>query len=316
MRVAIDSRAATDPRGVGRYVRCLTGSLRRTASEGRELLEMHRPRGVDLFHAPRIEAALLRCSIPQVVTIHDLVILKRPGEYLRTGLRYRLKFLAASRAVRVIVPTQVVADDVASRLDVDPGRIAVIGEAAASAFRPRPDEEVHRARERHALPAEYLVWVGGLEHNDPRKRVRELAAAATDVPLVLVGPTNPWAHELPNVTLTGQVDDDELAAILTGARALVFPSDDEGFGLPPVEALACGTPVVCTDIPALREVLGDRATYAPLDELLPTAWSINGAPVRPLERTWDDVARDTWAVYADAARLRDRAAGSRRPAST
>ena len=112
------------------------------------------------------------------------------------------------------------------------------------------------------------MWVGGLEHNDPRKRVRELAAAATDVPLVLVGPTKPWASELPNVTLTGHVSDDELAAILTGARALVFPSDDEGFGLPPVEALACGTPVVCTDIPALREVLGDRATYAPFDELL------------------------------------------------
>jgi glycosyltransferase involved in cell wall biosynthesis len=132
--------------------------------------------------------------------------------------------------------------------------------------------------------------------------VRELAAAATDVPLVLVGPTTRWAHELPNVTLTGQVPDDELAAILTGARALVFPSDDEGYGLPPVEALACGTPVVCTDIPALREVLGDRVTYASFDELLPTAWSVNGAPVRPLERTWDDVARETWAVYADALR--------------
>ena len=300
MKVAIDSRGAADPRGVGRYVRSLVDALRATAPGDSELVEMHRPRGVGIFHAPRVEAALLRCAIPQIVTIHDLVILKRPGEYLRTGLRYRLKFLAASRAVRVIVPTQVVADDVAARLEVDPQRIAVIGEAAAPVFRPRSDAEVGRARERHALPTDYLVWVGGLEHNDPRKRVRELAAAATDVPLVLVGPTKPWAHELPNVTVTGHVVDDELAAILTGARALVFPSDDEGYGLPPVEALACGTPVVCTDIPALREVLGDRATYAPFDELLPTAWAINGAPARPLERTWEDVARETWAVYAAA----------------
>jgi glycosyltransferase involved in cell wall biosynthesis len=302
VRVALDTRARSDPRGVGRYVRCLTDGLHQTVPEGDELVETERPRGVDLFHAPRVEAALLRCAIPQVVTIHDLVILKRPGEYLRTGLRYRLKFLAASRAVRVIVPTQVVADDVAERLKLDPARIAVVGEAAAPVFHPRSDAEVERARSHHDLPAEYLVWVGGLEHADPRKRVRELAAAATDVPLVLVGATTQWAHELPNVTLTGQVSDDELAAILTGARALVFPSDDEGYGLPPVEALACGTPVVCTDIPALREVLGDRATYTTFDELLPTAWSTNGSAVRPLERTWEDVGRETWAVYADALR--------------
>lgn len=305
MRVAVDTRGSADPRGIGRYVRCLVDGLRATAGSGHELLEMHRPRGVDLFHAPRVEAALLRCSIPQVVTIHDLVILKRPGEYLRTGLRYRLRFLASSRAVRVIVPTQVVADDVASRLDVDPARIAVVGEAAAPAFRPRPPDEVERARDAFSLPPEYLVWVGGLEHNDPRKRVRELAAAATDVPLVLVGPTTQWAKELPNVTLTGHVSDDDLAAILTGARALVFPSDDEGFGLPPVEALACGTPVVCTDIPALREVLGERVTYAPFDDLLDTAWAGNGRPTTPLTRTWDDVGRETWAVYEAASAVRE-----------
>jgi glycosyltransferase involved in cell wall biosynthesis len=299
VRVALDTRGAVDPRGIGRYVRCLVESLRTTAGE-HELLEMHRPRGVDLFHAPRVEAALLRCAIPQVVTIHDLVILKRPGEYLRTGLRYRLRFLAASRAARVIVPTRVVARDVAERLEVDPDRIAVVGEAAAPAFRPRPGEEVDAVRDRYALPADYLVWVGGLEHNDPRKRVRELAAAAEDVPLVLVGPTKPWASTLPNVALTGHVSDDELAAILTGARALVFPSADEGFGLPPVEALACGTPVVCTDIPAFREVLGDRATYAPFDELLQAALATERPAPAPLDRTWEDVARETWQVYAEA----------------
>jgi glycosyltransferase involved in cell wall biosynthesis len=300
VRVALDSRGSVDPRGIGRYVRCLVDALRATADGGHELVEMHRPRGVDLFHAPRVEAALLRCAIPQVVTIHDLVILKRPGEYLRTGLRYRLRFLAASRAARVIVPTQVVADDVATRLDVEPDRIAIVGEAAARAFRPRPADEVERARSRYALPHDYLVWVGGLEHNDPRKRVRELAAAAADVPLVLVGPTKPWASELPNVTLTGHVSDDELAAILTGARALVFPSADEGFGLPPVEALACGTPVVCSDIPALREVLGDRATYAPFDDLLAAAVNAERPAPAPLDRTWEDVARETWVVYEAA----------------
>ena len=68
-----------------------------------------------------------------------------------------------------------------------------------------------------------------------------------------------WASELSDVLLTGEVDDDDLAAIYTGAHALIFPSDDEGFGLPPVEALACGTPVAASDVPAVREVLGGRA---------------------------------------------------------
>ena len=87
------------------------------------------------------------------------------------------------------------------------------------------------------------------------------------MPLVLVGPAGRWARELPDVTLTGAVTDDELAAIYTGAHALVFPSDDEGFGLPPVEALACGTPVAACDVPALREVLDGRVALTAVDDL-------------------------------------------------
>ena len=67
--------------------------------------------------------------------------------------------------------------------------------------------------------------------------------------------------------VTGAVDDEDLAAIYTGAHALVFPSDDEGFGLPPVEALACGTPVAACDVPALREVLGDRVALSAVGDL-------------------------------------------------
>ena len=87
------------------------------------------------------------------------------------------------------------------------------------------------------------------------------------MPLVLVGPAGRWARELPNVTLTGAVSDDELAAIYSGAHALVFPSDEEGFGLPPVEALACGTPVAAFDIPAVREVLDGRIALSAVGDL-------------------------------------------------
>ncbi len=111
------------------------------------------------------------------------------------------------------------------------------------------------------MPERFLVWVGGLRHPDPGKHVVKLAAAARKLPLVLVGSTRPWAHELPDVILTGQVSDEQLAAIYSAAHALVLSSANEGFGLTAVEALACGTPVAACDAPALREVLGERATF-------------------------------------------------------
>jgi glycosyltransferase involved in cell wall biosynthesis len=305
MRVAFDSRAAGDSRGIGRYVRCLLEALRATGGEN-ELVEGHRARGVDAYHSPWLDGASLRCGCPQVVTLHDLVPLKRPAEYLRTGVRFRLRYLAAQRAARVIVPTEAVAGDVVARLRIDRSRIAVVPEAPASAMRPRPDGEVSKVRSRYGLPAEYLLWVGGLEHPDPRKRVAALAAAPRSLPLVLVGKTRPWAHELPDVLLTGQVPDDELAALYAGARALVLPSDDEGFGLPAVEALACGTPVVACDVPALREVLGERATFVERDDLaglLARAASASRPAPEPPPWSWEDAARATWSVYAEAATM-------------
>jgi glycosyltransferase involved in cell wall biosynthesis len=119
---------------------------------------------------------------------------------------------------------------------------------------------------------------------------------------VLVGPVRQWARELEGVTLTGFVPDEDLAAIYSGARALVFPSDDEGFGLPTVEALACGTPVVACDVPALHEVLGDRATFVEqgdLAGLLAAGAAARRPAPAPLPATWNDVARATWRVYRE-----------------
>src|SRR5439155_12918715 len=148
-----------------------------------------------------------------------------------------------------------------------------------------------------------LVWVGGLRTPDPRKRVAALARAKRTMPLVLVGDHGRWAGELPDVMLTGEVSDDDLAAIYTGAHALVFPSDDEGFGLPPIEALACGTPVAACDVPALREVLDGRATFRPVDDLdalIVAAGSLRRPAPAPTTWNWGDVADAPLAVYADA----------------
>ena len=117
---------------------------------------------------------------------------------------------------------------------------------------------------------------------------------------MLAGPTSRWAHELDGVLLTGRVSDDELAALYTGAHALLLASDDEGFGLTPVEALACGTPVVACEVPALREVLGDRVTFVASDDV-PGLLTAGAAATRPAPPppawTWEDAARATWDVY-------------------
>jgi len=303
MRVVFDSRPALDPRGIGRYASCLLTALYESAGPGDVLVGGHRPRRGDVYHAPWIDGALLRPPCPQVVTLHDVVPLKRRSEYLRTGIRFRMRYLAVERSARLIVPTAVVAEEVVEHLRVEPEQVVVIHEAVAPRLTKRAPQEVAAVRRRYRLPEDYLLWVGGLETPDPRKRIAALARTPRELPLVLVGATKPWAHELPDVTLTGRVPDDDLAAIYTGARALVFPSDDEGFGLPTVEALACGTPVVASDIPVLREVLGDRATFvdgADLEGLLAAGAAAERPAPAPPAWTWADAARATWRVYSDA----------------
>ena len=301
VKVGFDSRPAKETHGIARYARCLLEALRET---GGEVVETHRPRDCDLFHAPWIEGAMLRSPVPMVVTLHDLIPLKRRGEYLRSGLRYRLRYLAVQRAARVIVPTNAVAGDAIKELGIPRERIAVIPEASAPGLRHRGEDEVQEVRERFGLPERYLLWVGMMTRPDPRKRIAALARARRTMPLVLVGPTGPWAHELPDVTLTGALSDDELAAIYSGAHALVFPSDDEGFGLPPVEALACGTPVAACDVPAVREVLSGRAILRSVDDLeglLAAAESAERPAPPPPSWTWSDAAAATLDVYAQAA---------------
>jgi glycosyltransferase involved in cell wall biosynthesis len=315
MKVAFDSRPTKDQTGIGRYARCLLEALR-DDSRG-EIVESHEPKHCDLFHSPWIDGALLNSPVPMVVTLHDLIPLKRRSEYLRTGLRFRLRYLAVQRAVRVIVPTNAVAGDAMKELGVPSERIVVIGEAAAPALVPRSVDEIEAVRERYTLPQQYLLWVGGLRTPDPRKRVAALAKTPRSMPLVLVGPTARWARELPGVTLTGAVSDDELAAIYTGAHALVFPSDDEGFGLPPVEALACGTPVAAFDVPALREVLDGRVELSKVGDLpalIEAAEAARRPAPPPLSFSWGDAASATWEVYDEAAKAPHRWRGARRRA--
>ncbi len=304
---------------MGRYSRCLLRALRETAALGDEIAEARRPsvscRNADVLHSPWMDGAMLHSPCPMVVTLHDLTALNRISEHLRVGLRPRLRRLAVQRAMSVIVPTAAVADDAVRHLGVERERITVIPEAADTSMYARSDAEVAAVRARFSLPREYLLLVGDLEHPNPGKHIAELAAAARELPLVMVGRTQPWARELPGVTLTGEVSDEQLAALYSGARALVLPSENEGFGLPAVEALACGAPVVAFELPALREALGERATFvAPgdMEGLIAAAGEIRRPAPAPPQWSWEDAARATWGVYVGVRRALEEPRGAAR----
>jgi alpha-1,3-rhamnosyl/mannosyltransferase len=252
----------------------------------------------------------MRPGAALVVTLHDLVPLKQPERYLRSGLKHRLRYRAVRGAARVIVPSHAVAADAERLLGIPPGRIDTVAEAAAPAFRPVADPR--SLLDRVDLPRRFIVWVGGLDPPDPRKGVEALAAAVRrgdGLPLVLAGRAGPQAGRLAadgRVFLAGRLTDRQLAALLTVAEALVLPSDDEGFGLPAVEALACGTPVAAYAAGSLPELLAGRDDAAvvaagDIDGLLAAAEALAGTRAHPPQRTWTDVAEETWAVYERAA---------------
>jgi glycosyltransferase involved in cell wall biosynthesis len=170
-------------------------------------------------------------------------------------------------------------------------------------WRPAPAVAVDTSRARHSLDRPYVVCVGWA---DPRKDVATALAASARVQephdVVLVGRPHPTFAPValphaPNVRPLGYVDDGELRALLTGAAALLYPTRYEGFGLPPLEAVACGTRALVSDLPVLHESAGASATYVPPGDVDAWAEALCAAlrgdlPVgAPPAWTWDDAAR-------------------------
>lgn len=201
-----------------------------------------------------------------VVTIHDLAFLDAPEELAPSDRDLpALVRRGAARADVICTPTAAVADAVAERLDVDRDKIHVTPLGIdAGWFTGRPPGD--RVRQRLGLPRRYLLFAGAA---GPRKGLDWLgkAHAADDTlpPLVFAGPgrfsmTARSRH-------IGYLSDVDLQRVVAGASALVLPSRDEGFGLPVLEAMACDVPVVCTDVPALREVSGGLARLVPYGDV-------------------------------------------------
>jgi glycosyltransferase involved in cell wall biosynthesis len=215
--------------------------------------------------------------VPTVVTIHDMSLTMFPGFHpiRRVLLNRPFVNLAARRADAIITVSDAAKQDIVRLYGIEPSRVHVVHEAPASAFRVIHDPfELRRVRERYGLAERFILYVGTIE---PRKNLPKLIEAfarrrvAGDLPhqLVCAGPYG-WLSDgieaqidrlrIPDaVRFTGYVPFEDLPAIYNLAELFVFPSVYEGFGLPVVEAMACGTPVVTGRVAALNEVTGDAA---------------------------------------------------------
>jgi glycosyltransferase involved in cell wall biosynthesis len=333
--VAIDARDGygPQPRGWGRYARCLVEGLRAAPPDGfaLDVLESGGAGPEVLFEQLKLPLALRRshaavvhstnCFLPLarpcpgVVTINDLAFESWPGDFApATLVKYRvLARLAARSAERVICPSGYTADDVCARWGVASERVRVIADAPALPF---------GGLEPPAGP--YLLAVGDLRR---KKNVDALVRAFVELRrgakiehrLVLAGldagsgvMLRAAAQGEP-VEFTGYVPDERLDALIRGASLLVHPSLYEGFGLVVLEAMARGTPVLAARATALPETGGDAAAYFEpadpdglehaLNELLADDGArdelIRRGLARAADYSWERTARETAAVYRE-----------------
>ncbi len=258
----------------------------------------------DVFHATNFVLPPLRRA-RGVVTVHDLTYLRVPATVSAASARYRqLVPRSLQRASVVLTPSEAVAQQVRAEYAPDAPVIATpLGVDAAWLDAGPPDDALRAAL---GLPREYVLFVGTLE---PRKDLRTLLAAHRLVPgappLVLVGPPG-WGEQVDvsGCVTPGYLSDEQLRPVVAGAAALVLPSRDEGFGLPVLEAMAVGTPVLASDLPVLREVGGDLATYAAVGDPEAFAEGLRTVLADPGERSARraHAARSTWRRCAEETR--------------
>jgi glycosyltransferase involved in cell wall biosynthesis len=314
VRVGIDVSPLVQTRaGTARYLRGLLarneyeqlsfGGAGRLATVTRDVLwyplalpREARKRNLSVLHCPTFRAPF-STSVPLVVTVLDLAVLRHPGMFNQWSRRYSR--LAVPRVVQaaaaVITISEFTRCEVVRLLGAAPEKVYSIPIAVEAPF----------TADGQQADGDYVLAVGTLE---PRKNLAlvQQAARALAVPLRVVGAEG-WGGVKIEGWL-GRVSDDELAALYRGARCLVYPSLYEGFGLPVLEAMACGTPVVTSRGGGTEEVAGDAAVLVdPLDPAAIAAGVEDAVARRDelrekgLERarafSWDRVARDTWAVY-------------------
>lgn len=290
----------------------------------RELLFRKLAQGFDLYH----EAGFFPYRVPKGVrtlfTVHDLSVLRHPECHPKERVLYYKLFFKqrCGLADHFLAVSDFTKREMVAVLGTAAADISVGSEAHdAEAFKPQDPDEVRRVRHKLDVPEAYFLFVGS---GDPRKNAdvvpKALAAASVDTPLVWAGWSG-WSQDAADerVVRLGYVSDTDLAALYAGARALVFPSSYEGFGLPVLEAMACGCPVLTTRGSSLPEVGGEAALYVdnPRDEAevgaalarLDTDAGLRNSLreaglARVLDFSWERAARETHDAFQLALRGR------------
>lgn len=282
-----------------------------------------------LWHFPHYVTPLLQPG-SFVVTVHDLIHVERPGDRSPLAYPYALLFLtrAIEQARIVVTATAAAAGAIARLVPHQAEKLRVVPHAVLPDLLQEPTPDEREAARRATGGGPYLLFVG---NEMPHKNLAAILRTLPEVlPLlgpggrlvlagVAAGPERPWAREASrlgvgsHVVALGRVETGLLRALYAGTSAFVFPSLAEGFGLPPLEALAQGAPVLASAIAPLTEVLGDAADYFdPADPsgagpaLAHLLASPEGPEVRARRRarahrfTWEASARSTAACYVEA----------------
>jgi glycosyltransferase involved in cell wall biosynthesis len=268
----------------GDYLIGMRSGLRQAGANGTR--GSGRPGRYALYHEPN--HIPMRCGLPTVTTIHDLSAVVHPEWHPDDRVRwYQREFDAGLRQTGVfLAASEFTKGEILTRLGVPAERIRVTYQAPRAAFRPRPPEEVAAGCVALGAGERFFLYVGTIE---PRKNVAGLldayAALPSSVreqhPLVVAGAWGWKQQQLrqklaerslsAHVRLMGYLYDEQLAALYSACTALVWPTFYEGFGLPPLEAMACGAAVIVSNAASLPEVVGEAGVLLPPDD--PAAWT-------------------------------------------
>ena len=280
---------------------------------------------IDLLHVPHYNIPVFYAG-PMVVTIHDIIHLLYPNMARRKGALYYARWMlktAVKKAKRIVVVSEKTKNDVLEHLGADPAKLRVIHPAIPAGFSRVPPAAFKTTLARHGLEPGFILFVGDVR---PHKNVEGLLAAhkllrrlrADCPPVVVVGKTErvpaPLLEEKTGVRWLGALPKQELIHLYSSAGVLAFPTLYEGFGLPPLEAMACGCPVVASRTGGLPESVGDAGlTVDPHDPssiaegITKTLWEtplrerlIEKGLARSKNFSWEKAARETWKVYEEA----------------
>jgi len=239
--------------------------------------------GLDLFHglSNELPAGIHKTGIPSVVTVHDLIFMNFPGLYkaIDRKIYYEKVRYACSAATRIIATSQQTRSDLIHHLRVDPARIEVIYQSISERFFLNYYvNDLDDVLKKYQLPKRFILTVGTIE---PRKNqlgvLEALHRHQLDIPYVMVGKSTAYERQIreyirrhkleDRVFILNNVPDFDLPAIYHQAACMVYLSHYEGFGLPLIEAMACGCPVITSSVSSLPEIGNDAALYCnPNDE--------------------------------------------------